>query len=283
MRTYLAPSDALLCAVLRSPALYCLLSCALMCALLRSCALSCVFSCAPVRSCALLRALLRFCALSCVLSCGPVRSPVRSPALSCGPARSPALLCALLRFCALLCSLVWLSCGPVRSCALSCAPACTAACGPVCCAILHALLWSGAAFLRAPLWYRVLLRALLRFCALVKFSCALLGFPGFLYALLCSSGLPWPFLVSLREGVVCGPYRAPLWYCALLRALLRVCAPVEFSWSPGFLSALVCSPGLSWLFLLFMWEGGVWERAQGQTNRKALAKAEPDMAKYSRL
>ena len=53
--------------------------------------------------------------------------------------------------------------------------------------------------------------------------------------------------------------------------------------SPGFLSALVCSPGFSWLFLLFMWEGGVWERAQGQTNRKALAKAEPDIAKYSRL
>ena len=153
--------------------------------------------------------------------------------------------------------------------ALLCVPACSPA-------VLRALLGFCA-------FYCALLRALLRFCAPVKFSCALLGFPGFLYALLCSSGLPWPFLVSLREGVVCGPYRAPLWYCALLRALLRVCAPVEFSWSPGFLSALVCSPGLSWLFLLFMWEGGVWERAQGQTNRKALAKAEPDMAKYSRL
>ena len=153
--------------------------------------------------------------------------------------------------------------------ALLCVPACSPA-------VLRALL-GFCAFSCA------LLRALLRFCAPVKFSCVLLGFPGFLYALLCSSGLPWPFLVSLREGVVCGPYRALLWYCALLPALLRVCAPVEFSWSPGFLSALVCSPGLSWLFLLFMWEGGVWERAQGQTNRKALAKAEPDMAKYSRL
>ena len=194
-------------------------------------------------------------------------------ALLCVPACSPAALRALLGFCAF-------SCASARSPALLRVLLHAVLCR---CAILHALLWSGAAFLRASLWYRVLLRALLRFCAPVKFSCALLGFPGFLYALLCSSGLPWPFLVSLREGVVCGPYRAPLWYCALLRALLRVCAPVEFSWSPGFLSALVCSPGLSWLFLLFMWEGGVWERAQGQTNQKALAKAEPDMAKYSRL
>ena len=64
MRTYLALSDALLCALLyspvRSPALFCLLSCALLCA--------------PVRSWALLGlawALLSWPVLSCVFLCLP--------------------------------------------------------------------------------------------------------------------------------------------------------------------------------------------------------------------
>ena len=119
----------------------------------------------------------------------PCGSPVRSCVLSRGPARSPAILRGLLRSCVL-------SCGPVLSCALFCGPVRT------------------PAILRALLPNCVVSCALLRLCAPLKLSCALLGFPGFLCALLCSPGLSWSLLGS-----------------------------------PGFPGALLGSPVLSWLLL----------------------------------
>merc|ERR1711973_1082218 len=136
-------------------------------------------------------------------------------ALLCVPARSPAILRVLLH--AVLCR----------------------------CAILHALLWSGAAFLRASLWYRVLLRALLRFCVPVKLSCVVLGFPGsstLCSALLGSLSLSW-CLCGRGLSVVLTALR-----CGIVRSCGLSCGSALRWRSPGLLGSCL----LSWALLAFL-------------------------------
>ena len=196
---------------------------------------------------ALLRALLF--ALLCVPAC--------SPAVLCAPARSTALLRALLRSCVCCCMRSCVLCYPARSPVVRC---CVSARSPVVsCALARspAVLCSGEVFLCSPGLSWVPIRSALLFWAPLAF----LG-------------------VSAGGGCLWSLPRSAVVLCAPAGSLAGLCSGgvLLVSWVP------LRSCLLSWALLAFLvvYVGG-WERAQGQTNRKALAKAEPDMAKYSRL